>query len=78
MAFSIIIFIVGIVLLALGLLFVFKNKKVSSSYQGKILKNVYGKDVGESKGLGTYLRIRYFIAGILFIIVGLLLIWSAF
>ena len=78
MTFSIKIFVIGALLLLSSIFFILKNKKVAAGYQSKVVKNVYGKEVGESKGLGAYIRVRYYIAGALFIIIGMLVIVSSF
>lgn len=77
MAFSIKLFIMGLVILTIGIVLIIKNKRISSGYQKGLSKVTKSKSL-ESKGVGTYIRIRYYVGGIILIILGAVLILVSF
>jgi hypothetical protein len=75
-AYPILFFIIGIVLCIFGFLFIFKNSKVAKQYQ-----NVIGKFLPfkffRSNTFGKYMRIRYYVFGIILLLLGLFFIYVA-
>jgi len=66
-------FLIGLAFLALGILLIVKNKKISKTYQNTASK-ITKINALNSKGMGTYLRVRYYISGIALTIIGAILI----
>ena len=77
MVFSIGFFLFGLAFIIVGGLFILKNKGISSRYQKGLVKHTNVKTL-DSKGAGIYIRIRYYLAGGFFAIVGLFLILASF
>ena len=68
MGFPIGYFLIGVAIFIIGILFIIKNKKISSSWQKKLVR-VFGKSF-ESKWVYVYIRISFYVGGIIFIILG--------
>ncbi len=63
--------IVGIVLFVVGILFFSKNSRITKGIMDK-LQNITKLKIFGSKYLGAYTRLRFYLAGIIFIFFGLI------
>ncbi|MBI2578978.1 MAG: hypothetical protein HYW26_04680 [Candidatus Aenigmarchaeota archaeon] len=63
--------LIGIVLTVAGIMFFVFNRKITEFYMKKLSKATGSKEF-ESKPVGTFGRIRFYFAGIVFIILGLI------